>query len=406
MPPQLSPSLRKAAILIASLDRHTADALLEQFGPREAELLRRAIVELDDFAPVEQQQVIDEFFRIAPQATKTPSAASARGDEGVELDAALAQRLHLPSLENAAPPSGSRPSQHAPFRFLEEADAAEIADVLGREHPQTAVVVLAHLPPERAAGVLAHFPATLQSELLGRLADLDQTDPEVLAEIERVLQAWFSQTSSQRRRRAAGAAAVNQILSASDPQSRRRILSNVAGVDPLLAARLGHREAASSNAPTYRPPSPRAVPVPPSARKVDSSWGQRPTNEAGDLAAKVAQQQEAPLPRQSKEPAEAAASLTFDDLASLDEVLLAAVLQTADPQVVQLALAGADRQLIDRIVRNLPARHARQLERSLYQLGPTRLSEVEAARDELAALARGIVAAALGKNSRRISVAA
>ena len=56
-------ALRRAAILVASLDTSTADALLAQMPGEQADLVRRTIVELGDVDPAEERAVIDEFFR-------------------------------------------------------------------------------------------------------------------------------------------------------------------------------------------------------------------------------------------------------------------------------------------------------------------------------------------------------
>ena len=58
--------LRKAAILVASLDQAAADVILDQLGPEQARQVRRLAVELGDLDQQEQQRVIDEFFRVGP----------------------------------------------------------------------------------------------------------------------------------------------------------------------------------------------------------------------------------------------------------------------------------------------------------------------------------------------------
>src|SRR5881392_2229754 len=83
------PTLRKAAILIASLDEPTARRLLEQMGPEQAARVRQAVEELDDIDPAEERRVIEEFCRVTPMV---PKAAPA----GIELDGSLAAKLSLP----------------------------------------------------------------------------------------------------------------------------------------------------------------------------------------------------------------------------------------------------------------------------------------------------------------------
>jgi flagellar motor switch protein FliG len=77
----------------------------------------------------------------------------------------------------------------------------------------------------------------------------------------------------------------------------------------------------------------------------------------------------------------------FDDLVRLEDAALALVFRAAEPHVVLLALSGANRELIGRIVRHLPPAAARTLRRQIATLGPTRLRDIELAQQQLAELA-------------------
>ena len=79
-----SSNLRKAAVLVASLDRSAADTLLNEMSPDQAQRLRRAIVELGLVDPEEQSQTIEEFFRIGPLVPEKFPA-------GIELGSRLAR---------------------------------------------------------------------------------------------------------------------------------------------------------------------------------------------------------------------------------------------------------------------------------------------------------------------------
>ena len=57
--------LRKAAILVASLDTAAADAVLDQLTPEQARQVREIVMEMDDIDQGEQRRVIDEFSRRA-----------------------------------------------------------------------------------------------------------------------------------------------------------------------------------------------------------------------------------------------------------------------------------------------------------------------------------------------------
>jgi flagellar motor switch protein FliG len=83
--------------------------------------------------------------------------------------------------------------------------------------------------------------------------------------------------------------------------------------------------------------------------------------------------------------------IKFDDLARLDQSLLSATLHKVDAEVLVLALAGANEELIDRIATQMPRATAKAFRNRLRHLGPTRLRDVETAQQEVADVAAKII---------------
>jgi flagellar motor switch protein FliG len=186
-------------------------------------------------------------------------------------------------------------------------------------------VVVSHLTSDRAAEVLALLPAQLQGEVTLRLVHLDKTDPEILDEIERGMQSWIMQQPRSARTPGAGMETLRGILAAADERSKSTILRNLAQHDRRLANKLAG--------------SPRR-------------------------------------------------SITFAELEQFDDVALANVLRHAPGEIVLLALAGAGNEFVRRVLRLVPAEEAQRLRQQIGNLGPTRLSDVEQAQQELADVAR------------------
>jgi flagellar motor switch protein FliG len=205
--------LRKAAMLVAALDRPAADALLSQMSEAEAARVRRAVLELGPFAPDEQDEVLAEFAAAAP--------APAR-DSGVEWvpSSSAGEEYQAPLAPRAT----------RPFQFLEAATAETLAPLLEREHPQTVALVLAHLPAERAAPVLTALPEGLQTAVVRRLAELDDAHPDMLREVERSLSARYQEQERRRKRRETSQQTLVDILSAA------RQLSLPAQPEPRIMA--------------------------------------------------------------------------------------------------------------------------------------------------------------------------
>lgn len=231
----LNPGLRKAAILVSSLDQAAADAVLDCLTPEQAGEVRRIVVDLGDVDRREQQRIREEFFRVGPLLPgKSPA--------GIELDDRLARRLAMrPQRETYDEPAAvaSASGRGEPFHFLRDAEAEKLVRVLAGERPQTIALVLSHLPPQQAGGVLARLQPALQNLVVHRLVDLEETDPEILREVEQALQSRLSEQVQMQRRRVAGLAAVAGILEASEGRTGMQILDNLARHDRALAERLG-----------------------------------------------------------------------------------------------------------------------------------------------------------------------
>ncbi len=229
--------IRKVAILVSSLQPGAAEALLRQIGPVRTAEVRRMMRRLGPIDPEEQRQVLDEFQRAGRQgAVESPDTARSAPGRGVELDADLAARLGSAS---GKPRSAAKPAPNGqrPFAALADTEADKLASLLSIELPQTIALVLAHLTPEQSGAVLVRLPAGLQAEVVRRLIDLEEIDPEVLAEVEAALQARLNKQVPMQRRRVAGIGAVSGILRSCAGPVSMQILETLSAHDPGLAER-------------------------------------------------------------------------------------------------------------------------------------------------------------------------
>jgi flagellar motor switch protein FliG len=397
-------TLRKAAILVASLDHRSADALLDQMGPEQAARVRNAVMELGEISLAEQECVIEEFMRGGP-------AAARNQDTGIELDGALAAKFAMPHAALAAPNDGHvAVEEKPPFRFLHEAGAETLANFLLREHPQTVAVVVSHLPADRAAEVLAQLPGTLQAEVLRRLVELEETSPEIIREIEQGLASLLTDQTRVVQRRSAGMAAASAILAAAAIADRKDILANLARRDGNLAAQLGRVADSSSH---DRPIVPHSADIVARSHARQSVGDEQFHPRSGERGYENRVTPERTRHRdefENDEEIEQADStlddasdeqdveqspdivVEFDELVEFDNRSLATLLRAADARLTILALTGARRELIDRLLRQLPSREAKSLRRQMEQQGPLRLSDVDQAQQQLARLAGELAA--------------
>lgn len=321
--------LRKAALLIRSVDGDTAAALLAQLSPEEAVAVREAMRSLGPIDSDEQASLVDEL-------RLSSSSAMKRLDHGVELSLSSAMNgdgahaaANVPSVAPLAATSGKR------FEFLENAPIRSLVPYLAREHAQTVAVVLSHLEPSRAAAVLAELPQQRQADVLERLSTLGETDAETVRVLEHELGTWMQQRAEGSGSRARSKDAVASILSAADAKTRERLVTNLRSQSTALAEQLLPKQTAQANTPNRR-----TVGEPQATKSAHGP----------DTYQVISQRIAAPrpLPRALR-PAPPAKSIAFDDLVYLDGRSLARLLQAADPNVLALALAGSREELVDRI---------------------------------------------------------
>lgn len=253
-----------------------------------------------------------------------------RLDHGVELEPGLAQRLSVgTSAGRYGGPRNERAAEEdeesgSPFGFLHETADERLGKLLLGERAQTIALVISHLPSDRASRVLAPLTPAMQVEVLQRLVELDEADPMTLREVERSLQSRVRELIQQQRRRSAGLAAVARILECADGSTRKSLVGNL----------LKHDRRMSQQLQLTRP------------------------------------------------------HLQFDDLLSLDRSSLAAVLGATPTEVLVLALAAAEPDAVEKCLSLLPADRTRLVQKSLKNLGPTRLADMEQAQQELVRIAR------------------
>ena len=147
-----------------------------------------------------------------------------------------ATRSEAPAAESRSrEPAGSSPSA---FQFLRDAEISRLAECLRQEHPQTIAVVVSHLAPEQAAQLFPAWPPSLRLEVMRRMERLDQTDPEVLRDIEQGLQSLLASSIVEETPRSMGVQAISAILKAMSGENRASMLAGLSRYDMRLAETL------------------------------------------------------------------------------------------------------------------------------------------------------------------------
>jgi flagellar motor switch protein FliG len=361
--------IRRAAILVASIDESLAEQMLDSLPPSEATKILAEYDRLGEIDPDEQRDVLAEFRR-AGRREAEPSS-------GVEFTYSAPQPAM--SVEPVAP------AVQLPTPAEEAAAAAEaslVAELLNAEHPQTIAVALSRMAHERGAAVFAQLASALQGEVFERLTNLQITDESAVAELEMELQQRIELQRQRRERAAAGAEMARRIVAKTPPSQRDSLLARIAppqtpSIQPISAS------AVATPALTEQQTRELELAIQ-QARELVAAQDEMLDEEGGFEAWTDG-------PEYGDE-----AEVAFDpalledrsrDLERLNDAALLRALQAADERTVQLALACSSEKFLRRVAAKLPRAAAARLRMAVRSIGPTRLIELRAAQHELLNLA-------------------
>lgn len=220
--------IRKAAIVLLSLEKPLAAEVLAQLPKSMVETVTLEIARIDQVTQEQQDSVLSEFHRLAAERVPIERGGLDFADE--LLRQSLGQEGAGEILENVRQSMSS-----VPFGFLQKAGADNLLTFVSEEHPQTIALIMSHLPANLAAEVLGGLPSTKQIEVVRRIASMEQTSPEVVRDVEASLESRMTSTFNQQLETAGGVQTVAQILNVTDRMTNKGILENLEQDDAALA---------------------------------------------------------------------------------------------------------------------------------------------------------------------------
>lgn len=218
--------LRKAAVLLMSLPQEDAAQVLGKLLPKQVEAVSIEIAKLGSVSGDEQSSVINEFANAG-------SGMLQAGSGGLDAAKALVEKA-LGKNAGSTLDNMRQQIEAVPFGFLHKVDSQNLLTFIVDEHPQTIALILAHLPAPLAANILGGLPSDRQLAVVRRVANMGQTNPEIIKEVEQGLSSRMSSIMSQQFEKAGGVPQVAQVLNVIDRATERTLLENLAQEDPEL----------------------------------------------------------------------------------------------------------------------------------------------------------------------------
>jgi flagellar motor switch protein FliG len=225
---------QKAAIFLVSIGSEISAEIFKYLREDEIETLTFEIARLETIEPDQKDAVLMEFqeLMMANQFITTGGIDYARE----LLEKSLGSQKAIDIINRL-----TSSLQVRPFDFIRRTDPAHLMNFIQQEHPQTIALILAYLEPNKASIILQNLPHEVQSDVARRIATMDRTSPEVLREVERVLEKKLSTLSSEDYTAAGGVESIVEILNLVDRSSEKQIIEALEDEDPELAEEIKKR---------------------------------------------------------------------------------------------------------------------------------------------------------------------
>ena len=227
-------SREKIAVLMVALGNDIAAEVYKKLDDTAIELITLEVANLRKVTPELKLEVLKEAQEIL-----MAREFMARG--GVDYARDVLERALGPERAQNLLARITASLQVRPFDFMRHTDPQQVLGFIQGEHPQTIALILSYLEAPQAAMILSGLPAVLQAEVAKRIARMDRITPEVLREVERVLERKLSTVMGQDFTMAGGIDAVVAIVNSADRTTERNIMEYLEENDPELAEEIKKR---------------------------------------------------------------------------------------------------------------------------------------------------------------------
>jgi len=224
----------KAAMLLISLGPERSAEIFKHLKEEEIEQLTLEIANIRMVTPEEKEKVLEEFYQICLAQEYIAEGGISYAKEILEKALGTQKALDVINKLTVS-------LQVRPFEFVRKADPAQLLNFIQKEHPQTIALILAYLKPQQAAAVLASLPQDKQADVARRIAMMDRTSPEIIKEVERILEKNLSSLVTEDFTAAGGVQAIVNILNTVDRGTEKYIMETLEIEDTDLAEEIRKR---------------------------------------------------------------------------------------------------------------------------------------------------------------------
>ncbi|MBB6449300.1 flagellar motor switch protein FliG [Geomicrobium halophilum] len=228
------PGKQKAAVLLISMGPDVSANIYKHLQPEEIEQLTLEIANVRKVESSTKDKIIDEFHQLAVAQDYMTQGGIGYAKNVLEKAVGKEEAMSIVTRLTST-------LQVRPFDFARKADPMQILNFIQNEHPQTIALVLSYLDSEQSGQILSDLPVELQADIAKRIAVMDSTSPEVVHEVESILEQRLSSAVPQGYKEAGGIESVVEVLNSVDRSTERTILDSLESQDPELADEIKKR---------------------------------------------------------------------------------------------------------------------------------------------------------------------
>ncbi|WP_055071320.1 flagellar motor switch protein FliG [Clostridium massiliamazoniense] len=220
---------QKAAILFITLGPEASSGIIKKLPESEIQKITYEIANISSVTSAQREGILEEFI----QLNKVRDYIKEGGIDYART--LLAKALGAQRADEIIDSVSAITQKNRPFAIARKADATQLLNVISNEHPQTIALILCYLSPEKAAQVIGELPEELQSDVSYRIATMSNTSPEVIKEIEAVLESKLHSIVRTEVATLGGVDTLVSILNQVDRTTEKNITESLEIEDPELA---------------------------------------------------------------------------------------------------------------------------------------------------------------------------
>lgn len=220
--------IQKAAILLIALGPEKSATVFKHLKEEEIEELTLEIANTRSISPKIKDDVLNEFYQVC-------LAQQYIAEGGIGYAKELLEKALGPEAAQSVISKLTASLQVRPFEFVRKTDPSQLLNFIQDEHPQTIAMILSYLNAGQSAMIIGALPPEKQADVAKRIAMMDRTSPDVIKEVERVLERKLSSLVNQDYTIVGGVDAIVAILNTVDRATEKHIMESLEIEEPELA---------------------------------------------------------------------------------------------------------------------------------------------------------------------------